>query len=167
MLEAKGNILEMDCDAVCITTNGFVKSNGAAVMGAGIAKQMRMVIPGLDKVLGLKIAQEGNNVHALLTHNGIWVVSFPVKPITEISDGTNFVKHKFFPEGQTIPGWACKAKIDLIERSCRQLVQLANQHGWQKVVLPRPGCGAGELQWRDVKKRIEPLLDDRFVVCTY
>ena len=71
MLEAKGNILEMDCDAVCITTNGFVKSNGAAVMGAGIAKQMRMVVPGLDKVLGLKIAQEGNNVHALLTHNGI------------------------------------------------------------------------------------------------
>ena len=167
MLEARGNMLEMECDALCITTNGFVKSNGASVMGAGIAKQMRVTIPGLDKILGQKIAREGNNVHFLLNYNNIGIVSFPVKPITEISNGNNFVKHKFFPEGTTVPGWACKANIDLIVRSCQQLVALADQYGWQRVLLPRPGCGAGELNWSHVKKVIEPLLDDRFIVCTY
>ncbi|AIX12373.1 hypothetical protein CPT_Pollock14 [Escherichia phage Pollock] len=167
MLEARGNMLEMDCDALCITTNGFVKSNGASVMGAGIAKQVRIAIPGIDKILGQKIAREGNNVHPIINHNNIWIVSFPVKPITEISNGSNFVKHKYFPEGTTVPGWACKANINLIVRSCHQLVKLANQYGWQKVLLPRPGCGAGELNWNYVKKVIEPLLDDRFIVCTY
>ena len=167
MLEARGNMLEMECDALCITTNGFVKSNGASVMGAGIAKQMRVTIPGLDKILGQKIAREGNNVHFLLNYNNIGIVSFPVKPITEISNGENFVKHKFFPVGTTVPGWACKANIDLIVRSCQQLVALANQYGWQRVLLPRVGCGAGELNWSSVKKVIEPLLDDRFIICTY
>lgn len=167
MLEAKGNMLEMDCDALCITTNGFVKSNGAAVMGAGIAKQMRVTIPGLDKILGQKIAREGNNVHPLIVFNDVWIVSFPVKPITEVSDGTNFVRHKFFAEGTIVPGWACKANVDLIVRSCEQLVKLADQYGWKKVLIPRPGCGAGELNWNQVRKVIEPLLDDRFVVCTY
>lgn len=167
MLEAKGNMLEMNADAICITTNGFVKGNGASVMGAGIARQIRDLLPGIDKVLGQKIAREGNNVHPLIIHNDMWIVSFPIKPIVEISDGTNFVNHKFFEPGTTIPGWACKAKPDLIVQSCKQLVKLADQYGWKKVLLPRPGCGAGELQWKDIKKVIQPLLDDRFVVCTY
>lgn len=28
MKEEYGDILDMECDAVCITTNGFVKTNG-------------------------------------------------------------------------------------------------------------------------------------------
>ena len=90
-----------------------------------------------------------------------------VEAVVETSDGTNFVNHKFFGPGTTIPGWACKAKPDLIVQSCKQLVKLADQYGWKKILLPRPGCGAGELQWKDIKKIIQPLLDDRFVVCTY
>ena len=42
MLELKGNYdifaLPKDGEAMCVTTNGIVKSNGHAVMGAGIAK---------------------------------------------------------------------------------------------------------------------------------
>lgn len=167
MIEAKGNILEMECDALCITTNGFVKANGAAVMGAGIAKQIRTVIPGIDKILGQKIVREGNNVHALLKYNDVWVVSYPVKPITATSDGKNFVKHKYFPVGATVPGWACKATEALIIKSAHQLVKLANQHGWKTVLLPRPGCGAGELQWKAIKPILEKILDDRFCACTF
>ncbi|MGL5581353.1 MAG: macro domain-containing protein, partial [Cetobacterium sp.] len=168
MLEKKGNILEMDCDALCITTNGFIKrSTGAAVMGAGIAKQIKTIIPSIDYLLGGMIKRSGNNVHPLVIHNGVCVVSFPVKPITETSDGTNYVSHKYFPIGSTIPGWACKAKLELIERSARQLVKLADEYGWQTVLIPRAGCGAGELNWKDVKPILDNILDDRFIACTF
>jgi hypothetical protein len=36
------------------------------------------------------------------------------------------------------------------------------------VVLPRPGCGAGELDWtRFVRPALTALLDDRFVAITF
>ena len=167
MQELKGNMFEMECDALCITTNGFIKSNGACVMGAGIARQINALVPGIDKILGLKIAKEGNNVHALIQTGNIWLVSFPVKPVTSVSNGNNFVSHKFFPIGATVPGWACKADIIIIERSAHQLVKLADRFGWKKVILPRPGCGRGELRWSQVKPILDKILDDRFYACTY
>ena len=167
MKEAKGDMLTMACDALCITTNGFIKSNGCAVMGAGIAKQVNRLVDGVDKRLGELITKEGNKVH-LLTHvEQIALVSFPVKPVVETSNGKNFVSHKYFAVGTTVPGWACKADIKLIERSCHQLVELTDRMGWKRVLLPRMGCGRGELDWEDVKKVVEPLLDDRFIVCTF
>lgn len=39
-------------EAVCITTNGIVKKNGCAVMGAGIAKEANMRFSGLARNLG-------------------------------------------------------------------------------------------------------------------
>ena len=45
MREAKGNMLLMKCDALVITTNGFVKRDGAAVMGRGIALQVSKTLP--------------------------------------------------------------------------------------------------------------------------
>jgi len=36
----------------------------------------------------------------------------------------------------------------------------------KKVYLPRPGCGYGYLDWEIVKKELEPILDDRFIVIT-
>ena len=124
-------------------------------------------VDGVDKRLGELITREGNKVH-LLTHiEQIALVSFPVKPVVETSNGKNFVSHKYFAIGTTIPGWACKADIKLIERSCHQLVELTDRMGWKSVLLPRMGCGRGELNWEDVKKVVEPLLDDRFIVCTF
>lgn len=32
------------------------------------------------------------------------------------------------------------------------------------LILPRPGCGNGRLRWEDVRKILEPILDDRFTV---
>ena len=47
------------------------------------------------------------------------------------------------------------------------LVNLANVMGWQTILCPRFGCGAGELNWEDVKPMIENILDDRFICVTY
>ena len=171
MLEAKGDIFKTDCDAVCITTNGFIKYNGDAVMGKGCALQATKIIEGLATILGASLLVDGNSVIPLLTKNSTVLVSFPVKDIAELAalDKSNIVTHmrNKFSIGHKVPGWACVARTDIIVRSAHELVKLADELGWKHVVLPRPGCGAGELVWENVRYLIEPILDDRFTCMTF
>lgn len=172
MLEQYGNMFDISCDAICITTNGFVKSNGACVMGRGIAKAIQQYLPDIPYILGNAIQTKGNNVHLLYpytqdTHPA--VISFPVKPVSKVCQShDDYVAHMRFSIRQTIPGWACKADIGIIQRSAKQLVELANHHPeWQKILIPRAGCGAGELSWADVQPILTEILDDRFIAVTY
>lgn len=142
MKEIKGNMWRIDADVRCITTNGFVKKNGRAVMGAGCAKEARDKLNGIDIILGSTIKNYGNHVAKIYqTRNSIYL-SFPVK-------------HH----------WKQIADIKLIERSAKELVILADENKeWKHILLPRPGCGNGRLEWSQVKPIIEPYLDDRFFV---
>lgn len=167
MRQAKGNMLYMEGDALCITTNGFVKANGECVMGKGIAKSMATAFPYLPKLLGDAIRQNGNCTQQLTVINNMHVIAFPVKHSSAISDGTNYVSHKHFPVGSSVPGWALKADLALIEQSALQLVELINKTDCQRVLLPRPGCGAGELNWKDVEPILLKIFDDRFITCTF
>jgi hypothetical protein len=65
--------------------------------------------------------------------------------------------------------WFEKADMDLIRRSCRELMEVADELGLleESALLPRPGCGNGKLDWSDVKREIEPILDDRISVVTF
>lgn len=150
MFEANADLWTTLADAKCITTNGFVKKNGEAVMGAGVAKQAKSRYPSLPKHFGSLLKEKGNHVMIIGTevaresdvlHRAFDYVAFPVKH-----------------------NWWEKADIDLIERSANELVSLTNFMGWREVLLPRPGCNNGKLNWIDVKKVIEPILDDRFMV---
>lgn len=169
MKEITGDLFHVDADCICITTNGFVKSNGEAVMGRGCAKQAANYIPSLPKILGKLIQTEGNIPNILITKHGVTLCSFPVKPKTAIFTGNNAVKHmkNRFNEGDVIPGWACIADVNLIVESAKQIVNLANENNWKNIVIPRPGCGAGELSWKNIKLVLEPLLDDRFSIITF
>lgn len=164
-----GNILTMDADAYCITTNGFVKKNGSAVMGRGIAKQVADIYPDLPEILGKLLKNKGNIVHILKDLGNEYIVSFPVKPSYTFSNGSNVVSHAStrYPIGAFVPGYHAKAQLDIIERSCIQLVQLTDKQSWNRVILPYPGCGAGELNWDDVRLILEQHLDDRFVAVTF
>jgi hypothetical protein len=156
MIEQYGNIWQLKGDAICITTNGFVKKNGEAVMGAGIAKEAAKQFPHLPKLLGNTIKVRGNHLAVFFNeishYNGEEgaisnqdIVSFPVK-------------HNWFE----------KADMELIRRSARELMKWADQlPHWERVLLPRPGCGNGKLDWSDVKREIEPILDDRISVVTF
>lgn len=166
MREAKGNMFQMDCDALCITTNGFTKTNGQAVMGRGCAKEAARLIPSLPEILGKAIKTNGNICQIVMT-KGISLLVFPVKPVSKICEGNDYVSHMSFKPGDVIPGWACKADIEIIKQSAHQLVELTDKHGWQTVILPRPGCGAGELSWDQVKPVLEQILDDRFTCMTF
>lgn len=141
MIEIQGNIFDCSCDAICVTTNGIIKNNKEAVMGAGIALEAKNRFPILPKILGQKILESGNKVHLLYTTNDYCIVSFPTK-------------HH----------WRDKSDLDLIKRSILELVGMTNEMKWSKVVIPRPGCGNGGLDWKDVKKYMI-YLDDRFLVC--
>lgn len=145
--EVKGDVFDLmkgDYDAFCITTNGVVKANGACVMGAGIAKTCRDRFKGIDMRLGKRLKQRGNHVYQLGRYEDGRILSFPVK-------------HR----------WDENADIELIKQSCIELNQLVEEKGYTKVLLPRPGCGNGKLDWRDVKKAIAPILSDRIYVVTF
>lgn len=142
MQEVKGDLWDYPADIRCITTNGFVKQNGACVMGRGCAKEARDKFPGIDKALGRAILTVGNHVNLLLEYGNI--VSFPVKHT-----------------------WNQQADPELIKRSAEELLILTNAYGWDTVVIPRPGCGNGGLKWENLKPLLEPILDDRFHIITF
>jgi len=160
-------------DAICITTNGFVKKNGDAVMGRGCAKRAAELMPGLPGILGSHLNNHavGNRVLAHGPWNGMCIVTFPVKDKHEhcMPDKSNVVRHmqKQFKPGDRVPGWACVARLDIIRQSALQLVEVANESSWNYIVLPRPGCGAGELEWLNIRHHLQRCLDDRFYVITY
>lgn len=156
MLEEYGDIWEHadDYDAIVITTNGFVKQNGEAVMGRGIAKQAKEKYPWLPKLLGGWIIAS-DNMAGIFTHGSIYpkhIITMPVKPILG-------------PNGE--PGWKAKADICLIKESARITAINVNDYEIEKIIMPRPGCGNGGLKWEDVKPIIEPIFDDRFTVMEY
>lgn len=170
MKEIRGDLFTQEADAICITTNGFVKTNGECVMGRGCAKQLAQTYPKVARILGGLIKENGNITQIMNPkHQGTKVIAFPVKPVSEKFTGANVVAHMSskYRLGDVVAGWACKASMSIIERSARQLVQLADEHKWQKIVLPRAGCGAGELDWQDVRQVLSSILDDRFYVITY
>ena len=143
MLEARVDLWKAEADLRVVTTNGFVKRNGEAVMGAGCARELRDAVPSAPQKLGRLIRLHGNRPVRFLAVNGAHVASLPVKV-----------------------HWKLAADLDLIEASVRSLVLMADRFGYTNVVLPHPGCGNGRLKWADVKGRIAPLLDDRFTVVT-
>lgn len=120
--------------ALCIPTNGIVKADGCAVMGAGVALQACQRHFGLDRLLGASLRRQGNHVAILSKPRyGPAIIAFPTK------------YH-----------WQDEADLELIQRSCRELraIIFAKLPPFN-VLLPRPGVGKGQLSWeRDVR----PLL---------
>jgi hypothetical protein len=141
MKEITGNMFDMKADAYCITTNGIVKANGRAVMGAGVALLTVRKFPECDKFLGDFIGKNGHVVGVFYIADSTDLISFPTK-------------HH----------WKDPSDIKLIEKSANELNELIYKNMYNKVILPRPGCANGGLDWEDVKKIIAPILDDRVVI---
>lgn len=72
-------------EAVCVTTNGMVKKNGHAVMGAGIAKHANISFAGLAFELGKLLTAHGNQVYDMgvyrdsFTGRRTRIITFPTK----------------------------------------------------------------------------------------
>jgi len=171
MKQITGDLFEIQgFDIKAITTNGFVKNNGEAVMGRGCAKTASKLWPELPAYLGKQISEHGNHVHHIASietskahfksdkTNSFELYSFPVKPIWERQNG------------KMVPGWACKAQLELIARSARELVKIADDYfsfADPAILLPRAGCGNGERTWKEVEPILDEILDDRFTTITF
>lgn len=191
MREIFGNLFDQQADAICITTNGALKGDGANVMGKGCAGEAKKLWPGLDYLLGQRIQMDRNVVHCLTTvyagqptlvmgeiivpgegHQppdlyvlNYHLLSFPVKPTMVHAEVE--VLENYRSNAGSYPGWMAKAQLPLIAQSAYALEHVTDQMGWTKVVLPRPGCGAGDLRWEEVKPVLDPILDDRFAIITF
>jgi len=172
MREAIGNIWQLaKGHIVVITTNGFVKKNGECVMGRGIALQAKKLFPNIPTKLGSLIKSSGNQVYQLGAYGpykDIW--TFPVKRAWDQSYTTNVVEHMqhMFRQGERVPGWALVADPLLINLSAEMVSNLVKFLPDNiNIYMPRPGCGAGELLWENVKPWLENLLCDRFICCDY
>lgn len=138
MIEVTGDIWDYPADIICITTNGSIRGDGKAVMGRGVAKQAKDRLPIIATVLGHSLKDLGRpSVCKIYTYIKQEIWAFPVKYY-----------------------WRLKADEDLIRSSAIQLRSSALLYSDKTFVLPRPGCGNGQLDWKDVKKIISPLLPD-------
>ena len=125
---------------IAIPTNGIIDNKNKAVMGRGVALSAKMRFPWIDTVLGQMLISNGNHVHYL----GSNLLSFPTKH-----------------------DWRNSSDINLIKQSCYETMVLKQLYNWEYVMMVRPGCGNGGLQWEYVKPIIEPLLDDKIVIVTF
>lgn len=146
-------------DAICITTNGFVYGDQrAATMGRGSAGEAKNKWPGVQLILGRTIDHAGNHVHLLTTNQ------------KTLAPGLAWKEHKLpyhlisFP---TKHHWRDPSDIQLIDKSCQQVRRFADEMGFRSVVIPRPGCGLGQLSWDEVRPVCEKHLDDRFFIITF
>lgn len=137
----KGNLFDEQWSGAikCVTTNGIVKANGQAVMGAGLAKAVAQRHPSIPAKLGSYIVKYGNRPFIL----GDGWVSYPTKH-----------------------NWRDASDLELIIASAHMLVEMANKFSWDIVVMPKPGCGLGGLDWSVVQEAIKDIFDDRFIVLT-
>lgn len=113
-------------------------------MGRGCALEAKTQFPGIDVLLAHEIQKNGNHVAPLVAPNNEMIWSFPVK-------------HH----------WRQKADLELIFRSACELMDIVDEWKYENILLPRPGCGNGQLNWEDVKLVLDPILDDRVAVVTF
>jgi hypothetical protein len=143
VIEVHGDILDAWNRAwIIIPTNGYVKKNGEAVMGRGLALSAKKAYPSLPLELGRRLKEYGNIV---FTFHEYRLITFPVKH-----------------------NWWEKADYNLIRRSAeavREIFSLNLTEIPTPVYIPKIGCGNGKLDWTYVKPILEKYLDDRFIVC--
>ena len=150
MIEVTGNLWTYPADFRVITTNGTVRVDGCCVMGRGCAKEAKELYPGLARLLGKRIKERGNIVH-YFDQDDLGYVAEPIGLFT-------------FPVKHV---WHERADPDLIRQSVDQLrpaILRAIGTGFDRFVMPRPGCGNGQLTWEKVRPLLVDLPDTVFVI---
>jgi hypothetical protein len=126
--------------AIIIPTNGTIRTDGACVMGAGLALDAKKRWPNLPHQLGEKLKLAGNVPHGFPQYR---VITFPVKH-----------------------NWWEKADLNLIQQSAMYLATGSHASRYEIIYIPKVGCGNGRLQWKDVKHVLEKYLTSRFIIVT-
>lgn len=111
---------------IAISTNGFVKLNGEAVMGRGCAKQAAERFPKAPKKLGDYLTEYGNTPGYLEVSEKKRLMILPVKQ-----------------------NWWERASLELVNKSVDFLKEEALRNKNVVFHVPRLGCGNGQLSWEE------------------
>jgi len=144
------NMFLEKADAIVITTNGDVKKDGGAVMGRGVALQAARSWYGLQKLLGTKLSKKGNRVRVLTKNDA----AVPYLSLPRRTDPLLVAVPWHIVSFPVKYHWKDKADLELIETSCKQLNKLILKRNWRRVLLPKPGCGNGGLNWKKEVRKI-------------
>lgn len=157
----KGNIFDYvgKVDAICITTNGAIKSNGELVMGAGVAKEFYDKYNSkhqIARILAQKIYKGPKlpNLHIVDSSENLCYRCIEAKD----NFGTNVIS---FP---TKNHFQDKGDIELIKQSAKRMVWIADHYNLEKIIIPSPGTGCGQLSKEEVYNELNKILDNRFYI---
>ena len=112
-----------------ILVNGDVNRFGQAIMGRGCALEAAQRFPWLASRFGARLASSSLSV---------WLV----------------LEEKLFLFPTKVHSYDSQASLSLIRRSCQEARSLFESTEC-RLVLPRPGCGYGHLDWEVVKLVLE------------
>lgn len=126
-----------DVGFFCFTTNSFLRKDGKAVMGRGIAFQVAQRFPNIPVILGKKI-------NHLVTYGirqcGVYKVNNVPVQMTAF---------------QVKQHWKQPADLELIDYSTKLLARIATHYPKKIVLLNYPGIGNGRL----AQELVEPILE--------
>jgi hypothetical protein len=160
--EITGNILNLQVQGkqIVIPINGYIRKDGTAVMGRGLAYQVQAKYPELPQKLGKILDEIYQHKHILGTpiKNGTNI------PVSNIPEYLIFFPVKY--------NWWESANLALIEQSCKSLLEhihynMALQQSDYPIYLPHVGCGYGKLSWHVVEPVLNKYLnnEEKFVIC--
>lgn len=134
IVEARGNLLEANTDALVNTVNTV------GVMGKGIALQFKRAYPRMFKAYAAEAKRDGIK----LGHMHVWS--------NDELTGPRFIIN--FP---TKGHWRSSSKLADIAEGLDDLVAVIVREGITSIAIPPLGCGHGGLQW----SQVEPLILDK------
>jgi hypothetical protein len=155
---------------ICITTNPIVNAQGLAVMGRGCALEAAQRWPEVRKVLAAQVLDWGNKPHVLGSVGGqgdVWIYPDCPMRLNQLIDLRLFEGGSLLWSFPVKHHWRERADLELIKDSARRLKAIIDLYEPKsQVVIPRPGCGNGGLEWIQVAEVLAGILDDRFLVVT-
>lgn len=145
MFNTIGNIV--DEHMLVVTTNSFIRRDGALVMGRGAAKQLATLYPDMPWTFASKMSG------SLCTYSLLWTEATPFRPAL----GAFQVKRHYADD-------AC---IKLIRDSTLMLSTLAQEKPKTRFDMNYPGIGNGRLSINDVGPLLRNLPDNVHVWTFY
>jgi hypothetical protein len=141
--EASGNIWDWIAKGACIVipTNIGWRSDGANVMGAGLAAQAKYRYPGIDHWYGLHCRTNSRMYgHCVAQHPQHPLIFFPTKALDP---------------GHPALSWRRSSDLITIVQSLTALKRISGE-----IALPLVGCGNGGLPLESVLPLLQSRLDD-------
>lgn len=148
--------------AICITTNCSITNDGSNPMGGGCAGAARKKWQYIDEDYGY-LLKFTPHIPIILGHVGKLADDFFNSILLQM-DNIDYKKHTAVIAFPTMHSIFEPADLKLIIRSSELLAEMANKFNWNSIMIGRPGCGIGGLNWSNVKKELEPILDNRFTI---